>query len=69
MGADDGDGVGQGNAVDVLQKICAVIETLIDDNERLRKALGWYVGRSAESLMMDGGKRASRALSGEDIDE
>ena len=30
--------------------------------KRLRAALGWYVGRSAESLMFDGGKRASAAL-------
>jgi len=30
--------------------------------ERLREALAWYVGRSAESLMFDGGRRAGEAL-------
>ena len=34
--------------------------------ERLRKGLAWYVGRSAESLMYDGGRRAARVLSGEE---
>ena len=34
--------------------------------ERLRKGLAWYVGRSAESLIYDGGRRAARVLSGEE---
>ena len=34
------------------------------ENVRLRAALGWYVGRSAESIMMFGSERAADALKG-----
>ena len=34
------------------------------ENVRLRAALGWYVGRDADSLMMFGSSRAAQALSG-----
>jgi len=51
-----------------LPEICRMLSERVVELEaeikRLRGELGWYVGRSAESLMYDGGKRAARALSG-----
>ena len=46
-----------------VDRQAATIERQAAEIERLRGALGWYVGRSAESLMFDGGRRAAEALS------
>jgi len=53
-----------------IRQMCQVIEALGQElqearaeNKRLREALAWYVGKSAESLMWDGGRHAAEALS------
>lgn len=45
------------------------LKAMRKENDLLRQGLGWYVGRPAESLMFDGGKRAARALSGLPVEE
>jgi len=58
-----------------VHKMCSTIEALGQElqearaeNKRLREALAWYVGKSSDTLMFDGGRHAAEALSKGDSD-